>query len=121
VHANSPRDALRRVENMVSMAGLNYPVRVIRDQMAATLDLLIQVSRMTGGRRKIVNVSEISGMERDTILLQDLFRFRQDGIDEEGHAVGEFEPCGVRPKLLDRMQREGTAIPPSVFQRRKVI
>jgi pilus assembly protein CpaF len=121
VHANSPRDALRRIENMVSMAGLNYPVRVIRDQMAATLDLLIQVSRMTGGRRKIVNVSEISGMERDTILLQDLFRFRQDGIDEEGHAVGEFEPCGVRPKLLDRMQREGTSIPPSVFQRRKVI
>jgi pilus assembly protein CpaF len=89
--------------------------------MASTLDLVIQASRMTGGRRKIVAVSEISGMERETILLQDLFKFRQDGIDEEGHAVGEFEPCGVRPKLLDRMQREGTAIPPSVFQRRKLI
>jgi pilus assembly protein CpaF len=121
VHSNSPRDGLRRIENMVSMAGLNYPVHVIRDQMASTLDLVIQASRMTGGRRKIIAVSEISGMERETILLQDLFKFRQDGIDEEGHAVGEFEPCGVRPKLLDRMQREGTAIPPSVFQRRKLI
>ena len=121
VHANSSRDALRRVENMVSMAGLNYPVRVIRDQMASTIDMVIQGSRMTGGKRKIVSISEISGMERDTILLQDVFRFRQDGIDEEGHAVGEFEPCGVRPKLIDRMQREGTSLPPTLFQRRRVI
>ena len=78
VHANSARDALRRVENMVSMAGLKYPVHVIRDQMAATLDLLIHVGRLTGGRRKVVSISEVTGIEGDVMLIQDLFLFRQD-------------------------------------------
>jgi len=120
VHANSTRDALRRIENMVSMAGLNYPVHVIRDQMSSTLNLLIHLARLTGGRRKVVSISEVTGIESDVILLQDLFRFRQTGIDEEGHASGAFEPCGVRPRVLDRFQAEGITLPPTVFQRRRV-
>jgi len=118
VHANSARDAMRRIENMVSMSGLPYPVHVIRDQMASTLDLIVQASRMTGGRRRITSVMEIAGMERDVILMQEIFRFRQDSVDAQGHAVGGFESCGVRPRLLDRIQREGIELPASVFQRR---
>jgi pilus assembly protein CpaF len=119
VHANSTRDALRRIENMVSMAGLKYPVHVIRDQMASTLDLIVHIARMTGGRRKIVSISEVSGMEGEVILMQDLFQFKQEGIDKEGHARGRFEACDVRPQMLDRMREEGVSLPPSVFQRRK--
>ena len=120
VHANSPRDALRRIENMVSMAGLQYPVHVIRDQMSSTLDLLIQVSRLTGGRRKVVSIVEINGMERDVILMQELFQFRQTGIDGDGHAIGTFEACGVRPRLLDRMVKEGLEVPAGIFQKRRI-
>jgi pilus assembly protein CpaF len=121
VHANSARDALRRIENMVSMAGLKYPVHVIRDQMASTLDLLVHVARMTGGRRKILSVSEVTGMEGEVILMQDLFRFRQEGIDASGHARGHFEACDIRPQMLERMRAEGVTLPASVFQRRKLV
>jgi pilus assembly protein CpaF len=120
VHANSTRDALRRIENMVSMAGLNYPIHVIRDQMSSTLNLLVHLARLTGGRRKVVSITEVTGIESDVILLQDLFRFRQTGVDAEGHASGHFEPCGVRPRVLDRFQAEGINLPASVFQRRRV-
>jgi pilus assembly protein CpaF len=119
VHANSPRDALRRIENMVSMAGLKYPIHVIRDQMSSTLDLLIQVGRLTGGRRKIVTVAEISGMEGDVILMQDIFHFVQTGIDADGHAKGRFEASGVRPRALQRMLEEGFELPVELFQRRR--
>ncbi len=120
IHANSPRDALRRVENMVSMSGLQYPVHVIRDQMASTLDLIVQSSRLTGGRRKITSIMEISGMEKDVILMQELFRFRQEGVDEAGHATGTFEACGVRPRLYEKFVREGLELPANLFQRRMV-
>ena len=120
VHANSTRDALRRVENMVSMAGLKFPVDVIRDQMASTLDLVVQVGRLTGGPRKVVSVAEIVGIEGKVVLLQDLFRFAQTGIDSEGKATGHFESCGVRPQLLKRMEAEGVAIPAQIFQKRRV-
>ncbi len=119
VHANSTRDALRRIENMVSMAGLKYPVHVIRDQMASTLDLIVHIARMTGGRRKIVSISEVSGMEGEVMLMQDLFQFKQEGIDNQGHARGRFEACDIRPQMLERMREEGVSLPASVFQRRK--
>jgi pilus assembly protein CpaF len=120
VHANSTRDGMRRIENMVSMSGFNYPVHVIRDQMASTLNLLIHLGRLTGGRRKVLSITEVTGLESDVILLQDLFRFRQTGIDGDGHATGFFEPCGVRPRILDRFQAEGVELPASIFQRRRV-
>jgi pilus assembly protein CpaF len=118
VHANNPRDALRRVENMVSMAGLNYPVHIIRQQMSSALHLLIHVGRMTGGRRKILSIAELTGMEGETVCLQDIFRFRQTGVDDEGHATGQFEACGVRPQILHRLRAEGIALAADMFQHR---
>src|SRR5678815_3081911 len=82
IHSNSPRDALRRIENMVSMAGIQYPVHVIRDQMASTLDLIVQVSRMTGGRRKIMTIAELTGLEREVVLMQDIFHLSLIHISE---------------------------------------
>jgi pilus assembly protein CpaF len=118
VHANTPRDALRRIENMVSMAGLNYPVVAIRQQTASALDLLVQLGRMTGGRRKVLNVSEITGTEGDTICLQDIFVHRQTGVDQEGNARGHFEACGVRPQLIDKLRDRGADLPDNLFHRR---
>ncbi len=118
VHANSPRDALRRLENMVSMAGINYPVRAMREQIGSALDVLIHLDRMTGGRRKITNIVEITGIEGDVICLHDIFRFKQLGIDAQGHAYGNFETCGVRPILVNKLKAEGIDIPPALFQHR---
>ncbi len=120
VHANNPRDALRRVENMVSMAGLNFPVQAIRQQMSSALNLLVHVGRLTGGRRKIVTIAEITGMEGDMICLHYLFQFVQTGIGEDGHAQGYFEACGVRPHVLDRLHAEGIDVPADLFQRRRL-
>jgi pilus assembly protein CpaF len=118
VHANNPRDALRRIENMVSMAGLNFPIHVIRQQTASALNMVVHLGRMTGGRRRIVNIGEITGMEGDAICLQDIFRFKQTGVDTDGHAKGYFEACGVRPQLLERLIAEGIEMPPDLFHRR---
>jgi pilus assembly protein CpaF len=118
VHANNPRDALRRIENMVSMAGLNYPVAAIRQQMASALDLVVHVSRLVGGRRKIVSIAEITGMEGDIVCLQDIFAFRQSGVDTNGDAVGAFEVCGVRPRVADRVASHGHELPSDLFRRR---
>jgi pilus assembly protein CpaF len=121
VHANNPRDALRRIETMVSLAGLQFPVHAIRQQTAAALEILIQLGRLTGGRRKVLSVAEITGMEGDTICLQDIFIFRQTGIDERGNASGHFEACGVRPRLLDRLRDRGATLPDHLFQRRQLV
>ena len=121
VHANSPRDALRRLENMVSMAGITYPVRAIREQVSSALDVLIHVERLTGGRRKVVNVVEITGMEGDIICLHDIFCFNQVGIGDDSHAYGQFEACGVRPHLLDRLIAEGVEVPSNFFQHRVLV
>ncbi len=120
VHANTPRDALRRIENMVAMSGMNWPIHVIRDQMANTLDLVIHLQRLTGGRRKVTSIVEVCGMEREVILVQEIFKFKQERIDKDGNAEGTFEACGVRPRLLDRMMREGLDVPPTIFAKRGV-
>mgnify|MGYP002622956724 CR=1 FL=1 len=120
VHANRARDALRRIENMVSMAGLNYPVHVIRDQISSALDIIVHVDRVTGGRRKVVSISEITGTEGDTICLQEVFRYRQTGVGADGHAEGHFEGCGVRPQVLNRLITEGIRLPADLFQSRKL-
>ncbi len=121
IHANSPRDALRRIENMANMAGFNYPVHVIRDQMSSTLDLVVQVARVTGGRRKLTSIVEVQGMEGEVVLTQELFRFHQVGIDDDGHARGEFEACGVIPQFAGRLRAEGVDLPAHLFQRRKSV
>jgi pilus assembly protein CpaF len=118
VHANNPRDALHRVENMVSMAGLNFPVLAIRQQMCSALDILVHLGRLTGGRRKVMSIAEVTGMEGDMILLQDIFRFRQLGVGTDGHAYGHAEACGIRPQMLERLEEEGVHLPQDFFQRR---
>jgi pilus assembly protein CpaF len=118
VHANNPRDALRRLENMVSMAGINYPVGAIREQLSSALDVMIHLERMTGGRRKVVKIVEITSMEGDTICLHDIFQFNQTGVDDTGHACGNFEACGVRPLLLNRLHAKGAEVPIDLFRRR---
>lgn len=118
IHANNPRDAMRRLENMVSMAGMNFPVKAIREQISSALDILVQVSRLVGGKRKIINISEITGMEGDTLCLNDLFRFQQKGVDENGDAYGRFESCGVRPRIVEKLMAQGIQVPVDLFQRR---
>ena len=118
VHANTPRDALRRIENMVSMAGLNYPVTTIRQQTASALNLLVQVGRLTGGQRKVISITEITGTEGDAICLQDIFKFRQTGVDKDGNARGQFEACGVRPQLVETLRDRGVDLPEDLFRHR---
>lgn len=118
VHANSPRDAFMRLENMVSMAGLNLPLTAIRQQMSSAIDILVHLGRLTGGRRKVVCIAEVTSMEHDTVLMQELFRYKQTGIDGEGHAKGYFETCGVRPACLPRIQAEGVTFPDTFFTHR---
>jgi pilus assembly protein CpaF len=121
VHANQPRDALRRLENMVAMTGLNYPIRAMREQMASSLNLLVHLTRVTGGRRKMDRIVEITGIEGDAVCLQDLFQYRQLGLSSDGHAQGHFEACGVRPLLMDRLTAEGIEFPKGMFQQRKLV
>jgi pilus assembly protein CpaF len=116
VHANSPRDAMRRLENMASLAGVNFPLKAIREQISSAVHILIHLERMTGGRRKVVCIAEITGMECDTICLHDIFRFVQDGIDDQGNAKGHFEACGVCPQVLNRLKERGVQMPADMFQ-----
>jgi len=118
VHANGPRDALRRIENMVSMAGLNFPIKTIREQMSSAMDILVHVDRLTGGQRKIVKIVEIAGMEGDIVCLHDIFHYNQSGIDNDGRAKGQFEACGVCPQILVRIKAEGIELPQNMFMRR---
>jgi pilus assembly protein CpaF len=118
VHANNSRDAVRRLENMVAMAGLNFPVAAIRQQIASAINLLIQVGRLVGGRRRVTSIAEVTGMEGDAVCMQDIFVFRQTGVDAGGHAIGVHEVCGVRPQILARLQSRGQHMPEAMFQRR---
>jgi pilus assembly protein CpaF len=114
-HSNSPRDMISRLETMVLMAGIELPVKAIREQIAGALDLIIQQSRLKDGSRRITNITEVQGMEGDVIVLQDIFGFRQTGVDERGKIVGKLVPTGVRPKFYERLETSGIHIPASVF------
>ncbi len=114
IHANSPRDALARLENMVLMAGMELPHRAIREQIAAAINLIVQLERMRDGTRKVVNMTAIEGMEGDTIVRTDLFKFEQAGI-EQGRVIGYLRPTGVRPKFMDKIEAAGIHLPPTIF------
>jgi pilus assembly protein CpaF len=116
IHANTPRDALSRLETMVAMAGLNLPETAIRRQIASALDLVIQVTRLSDGTRKISNLSEITGMEGDIINMQDVFSFKKRGIRETGEVIGSFEASGIRPKFSDRLAVTGIHLPAAMFE-----
>jgi len=115
VHANSPRDCLSRVENMILMAGLDLPVRAIREQIVSGIHMVIQISRLSDGSRRITHVSEISGLEGQIVTMQDLFRFEQEGIDAEGRVVGHFRSTGIRPQFADRFELVGISLPSDIF------
>jgi pilus assembly protein CpaF len=121
VHANTPRDALSRLETMISMAGLELPIRALRSQFASAVDLIIQASRLPGGPRKITSVSEVTGMEGDTIIMQEIFAFRQLGVDANGRAFGEFISTGIRPSFMDRLEQAGCDVSPDVFCQRVLL
>jgi pilus assembly protein CpaF len=116
VHANSPRETLSRLETMVLMAGMDLPVRAIRDQVGKAIHLIIQQDRLQDGTRKIVAISEIHGLEGDTIVLEDLFRYEQTGY-ENGRVLGTFKPTGARPKCYEKFAPMGISLPLTVFGR----
>lgn len=113
-HANSPRDTIARLEVMSLMAGMDLPVRAIREQIASAVDLILQQERLRDGTRKIVKVSEVQGMEGDVITLSDIFEFEKTGV-EAGKVIGRVKPTGLRPKFIDRIEAAGIHLPPSVF------
>jgi pilus assembly protein CpaF len=115
VHANSPRDGLARIENMILMAGLDLPVRAIREQMASAIHLVIQIARFSDGTRKITHVSEVSGMEGQLVTMQDLFRFEQSAIDTDGRVLGEFRTTGIRPRFAEKFEVAGVHLPVDLF------
>lgn len=114
-HANTPRDMLARLETMVLMAGMDLPVRAIREQIASAVHLIIQQSRLKDGSRKITYLTEIQGMEGDKIVMQDIFRFEQTGVDEKGKIIGRLKATGIRPKFASKFEESGIHLPPNVF------
>lgn len=114
-HSNSPRDMIARLETMVLLGGIDLPVKAIREQIAGAVDLIIQQSRLKDGMRKITKVTEVQGLEGDVIVLQDIFTFKQQGVDENGKIIGAMVPTGVRPRFYERLESSGLAIPATVF------
>ncbi len=115
LHANTPRDALSRLETMVLMAGMDLPIKVIRQQASAAVDLIVQQTRLKDGSRKVTAISEVAGMEGDTIVLTDIFRFEQTGTTSEGKVIGQLKPTGIRPLFTPRLEAAGFKLPPEVF------
>jgi len=116
IHANSSRDAMSRLETMVLMAGMDLPDRAIREQVASALDIVLQLSRMSDGTRKVVKLSEITGMEGNVIVMQDIFVYEKQGIAEDGKVIGTFRPTGVRPKFAEKLRVSGIDLPMSMFE-----
>ncbi|KJR45861.1 Type II/IV secretion system ATP hydrolase TadA/VirB11/CpaF, TadA subfamily [Desulfosporosinus sp. I2] len=114
-HANTPRDMLSRLETMVLMAGMDLPVRAIREQISSALDVIVQQSRLRDGSRKITHITEVLGMEGDTIVLQDIFRFEQTGVDKQGKVLGYYRSTGIRPHFIDKLIAAGQLLPDDLF------
>jgi pilus assembly protein CpaF len=117
IHANTPRDALGRIENMVSMTGISFPVKALRSQISSAIDIVVQVERMEDGRRRVVSVQEINGMEGDVITSTELFAFERRGVDGEGNVLGELRSTGIVPGFLKDMQARGIDLPVELFRR----
>lgn len=115
-HANSPRDALSRIETMVLMAGFDMPVRAIREQISSALELILQQARLRDGTRKITHITEVQHMEGEVITTQDIFRFEQTGMDESGKLTGRFVATGMQPTFLEKFQASGVELPENFFE-----
>ena len=117
IHANTPRDALTRLESMVAMTNMNLPEKSVRQQIASAVSVVVQVSRMSDGSRKVVSISEITGMEENVITMHEIFAFKKKGIGPDGKVLGIFQPTQIRPKFLDRLRVSGIIFPQSMFER----
>jgi pilus assembly protein CpaF len=115
IHANTPRDAIARVENMVSMTGIKFPIKALRTQIASAVNVVIQVARLEDGKRKITSIQEINGMEGEVVTMSELFRFERDGLDEENNVIGELRPTGIVPGFYRELRRKGIDIPIEIF------
>ncbi len=115
LHANTPRDAISRLETMCLMSGMELPVKVVREQIASAIDLIIQQSRMRDGSRKVTSVTEVAGMEGDTVVMTEIFKFEQTGVDKEGKVLGELKPTGIRPLFTPRLEAAGIHLGADVF------
>ncbi len=118
LHANTPRDAQARLETMIMMSGMELPMKAMRQQISSAVDLIIQANRLQGGPRKITSIVEVMGMEQDVVIMQDIFRFKQLGIDQNGRSYGQFEATGVRPSFVPRLEAAGIKLPSNLFQER---
>ena len=118
IHANTPRDGISRIETMIAMAGFELPLKAMRSQISSAVDLIVQASRLQGGVRRITHITEIVGMEQDTVVMQDIYRYVQDGIDESGRCIGRFVSTGIRPAFMDRLEIAGVRLPASAFRER---
>jgi pilus assembly protein CpaF len=116
IHANTPRDALTRLESMVAMGNLNLPEKSVRQQMVSAISIVVQVSRMSDGSRKVVNISEITGMEENIVSMQEIFSFNRKGIGPDGKVIGVFQPSEIRPKFLERLRIAGIFLSPGLFE-----
>jgi pilus assembly protein CpaF len=121
LHANSPRDAQARLETMIMMAGMELPMKAMRQQISSAVDVIIQANRLQGGPRKVTSITEVMGMEQDMIIMQDVFRYKQLGIDQNGRAYGQFEATGVRPSFVSRLEAAGIKLPSNLFQERVLL
>ncbi len=115
LHANTPRDAIARIETMCLMSGMDLPVRAIREQVASAVNLIVQLSRLKDGSRKTVYITEVQGMEGDVVVLSDIFVFEQQGLDEKGKIIGHLKPTGIRPRFIDRFEENNIYLPPNIF------
>ena len=115
LHANAPRDAISRLETMCLMSGMDLPVRVIREQIASAIDLIIQQSRLRDGTRKVTSITEVAGMEGDTVVMTEIFRFEQTKVEKDGRIIGELKPTGIRPLFSPRLEASGFHLGPEVF------
>jgi pilus assembly protein CpaF len=115
VHANTPRDALSRIETLVLMAGMDLPIKVVRQQVSSAVDLIVQQTRLKDGQRKITGITEVAGMEGDLVVLTDIFRFEQTGVSVDGKVIGEITPTGIRPNFTPRLESYGFKLSAEIF------
>jgi pilus assembly protein CpaF len=121
IHANTPRDAVARLETMIMMTGFELPLKAMRTQIASAVDLIVQTSRLQGGPRKITYITEIVGMEQETLIMQDIYRYNKEGLDENGRAYGKFVATGIRPTFMSRLESAGVRLPSSAFRERVML
>jgi pilus assembly protein CpaF len=121
IHANSPRDAIARLETMIMMSGFELPIKAMRQQISSAVNILIQANRLQGGIRRVTSITEVVGMEQDTVVMQDIYKYVQEGIDETGRARGRFEATGIRPTFMTKLEAAGVRLPSSAFKNRTML